>query len=119
MLRLVGFFVLALLLASLLGHLPVVGVVFRSTGIFGILIASALLAALFTRLGERMLLARRSAAQIRALSAVGSAHNQGKVGALHLAAGRARKSVPFLEAAVRGEPGVAEWHYRLGQAHLA
>jgi tetratricopeptide (TPR) repeat protein len=119
MLRLIGFFVLAALLASLLGHLPLVGVLFRSTGIFGILIVSALLAAVFTRIGERMLMARKSASQIRTLAAVDSAHNQGKIGVLYMAQGRARKALPYLERAASGEPGVADWHYRLAQARLA
>jgi len=117
-LRLVGFFVLVLLLTSLLGHLPWIGPLFRSTGFLGILLSAALLSALLARWGERLLVARRTRGQLRALSAVESAHNLGKAGSLLLAQGRARAALGPLERAAAGEPEVAEWHYRLGLAHL-
>ncbi len=119
MLRLLGFFVLALLLASVLGHVPLVGPLFRHTGIFGILLAAALLSAGLTRLGQRLLVARKLRAELRALAEVGNAFNHGKMGALYLARGRARQALAHLEEATRGEPEVAEWHYRLGLARLA
>jgi tetratricopeptide (TPR) repeat protein len=62
---------------------------------------------------------RKLRAQVRTLSAVESAHNQGKLGALLLSRGRAREALVHLELAVSGEPRVAEWHYRLGLARLA
>jgi len=118
-LRVLGFFVLALLVASLLGHVPVIGPLFRHTGVFGVFAAAALLSVVFTKYGERMLSARKLRAEIRALGAVESAHNQGKLGSLLLARGRARQALRPLAAAVAGEPEVAEWHYRLGLARLA
>jgi tetratricopeptide (TPR) repeat protein len=118
-LRLLGFFALAVVVAALLGHVPVVGPLFRHTGILGILLAAALLSVLFARVGERLLAARRLRAELRTRAEVGSAHNHGKIGALYLGHGRPEKAVPHLEEAARGEPDVAEWHYRLGLARLA
>lgn len=119
MLRLLGFFVLAAVLASVLGHVPLIGPLFRHTGLIGILISAALLSALMTRVGARMLSARKLRAELRALGAVGNAYGHGKMGALYLARGRARAALPHLEQAAAGEPEVAEWHYRLGLARLA
>jgi tetratricopeptide (TPR) repeat protein len=118
-LRVIGFLVLALVLASLLGHLPVVGVFFRGTGILGVLLSAALLSALFTILGQRLLGARRVRSEVQRLAAVDSAHNHGKIGALYLARGRARAAREHLARAAAGEPQMAEWHYRLGLAELA
>lgn len=119
MLRLVGFFVLAFLLASVLGHVPVIGPVFRHTGIIGILLSAALLSALFTRVGGRLLQARKLRSEVRALGEVGNARGHGKIGALYLARGRPRTALQHLVEAARGEPELAEWHYRLGLARLA
>jgi len=118
-LRLVGFFVLAAFLYKVLGHLPWIGPVFEQTGIFGILISAALISAVLTHWGERMFVARKLRSDLRALAEVGNAYNQGKMGALYLARGRARAALVHLEEAARGEPEVAEWHYRLGLARLA
>ncbi|MEQ1894763.1 MAG: tetratricopeptide repeat protein [Planctomycetota bacterium] len=118
MLRVFGFFLLALLLASVLRHVPLIGPLFSNTGVFGIFLAAALLSFLFARYGERMLTARKLKNEIRALGAVESAHNQGKLGSLLLARGRARQALAPLERAAAGEPELAEWHYRLGLARL-
>jgi tetratricopeptide (TPR) repeat protein len=118
-LRLLGFFVLAVFLASLLGHVPIVGPVFRHTGILGILLAAALLSAVFARIGERLIVARKLRSELRTRAEVGSAHNHGKIGALYVTHGRPQKALAHLEEAVRGEPDVAEWHYRLGLARLS
>jgi tetratricopeptide (TPR) repeat protein len=118
-LRVVGFFGLAVLLASVLGHVPLVGPLFRHTGLFGILISAALLSAVLTRVGGRLLAARRLRSELRVLAAVGNAHNRGKMGALVLSHGRPRAALEHLEAAARGEPEVAEWQHRLGLARLA
>jgi tetratricopeptide (TPR) repeat protein len=118
-LRVIGFLVLALVLASLLGHLPLVGVFFRGTGILGLLLSAALLSALFTAGGRRLLGARRVRSEVRRLEAVDSAHNHGKIGTLYLARGRTRAAREHLARAVAGEPQIAEWHYRLGLAELA
>jgi tetratricopeptide (TPR) repeat protein len=117
--RLIGFFALAVVLASLLGHLPLIGPVFRHGGIFSILIAAALLSYGLTRVGERLISARRLKSELRALEAVGNAYNHGKIGALFLARKRPRKAREHLALAAEGEPGIAEWHYRLGLAELA
>lgn len=118
MLRLIVFFVLAAVLASVLGHLPLIGPLFAHTGVFGILISAALISAVVARVGERMLTARRLRGELRALGAVGNAHTHGKMGALYLMRGRPREALEHLERAAEGEPGVAEWHYRLGLARL-
>jgi tetratricopeptide (TPR) repeat protein len=117
-LRVLGFFLLAMLLASVLRHVPLIGPVFAGTGVFGIFLSAALLSFAFARYGERLFTARKLKNEIRALGAVESAHNQGKLGSLLLARGRARKALVPLENAVAGEPDVAEWHYRLGLARL-
>ena len=118
MLRLVGFFVLAVLLAQFLAVLPVVGPIFQRAGCLGIWVAALLLSWAFTKIGERAVQLRRDGSEIRRLSAVDSPYNQGKLGSLYLAHGRVRRSVEPLEAAARGEPDVPEWSYRLGTALL-
>jgi tetratricopeptide (TPR) repeat protein len=117
-LRLVGFFVLAVLLASFLGKLPVIGPLFARTGCLGIWISAMLLSWAFTRYGERAFRVRRDRGQIRQLAAVKSPRTEGKLGALYLAQGRRAKALPHLREAAAGEPEVAEWHYRLGSAEL-
>jgi tetratricopeptide (TPR) repeat protein len=118
MLRLVGFIVGAIVLARVLGALPVVGPLFARTGIFGVWIAALLLSWAVTHYGRRALVARRDRSELTRLEAVDSPYNHGKAGALLLARGSARRAVPHLEEAVRGEPDSAEWRYRLGQALL-
>ena len=119
MLRFVSFLVAAFLLSRLLGHLPVIGGFFRATGIFGVWITALLLAWLVTHWGARTVRVQRQRSQLRDLEAVDSPHNRGKMGSLYLAQGRARKAAELFEEAARGEPEVAEWHYRLGCAELA
>lgn len=119
MLRLVAFFVLVLVLVNVLGYVPIVGPLFARTGLLGILLASFLLSAVFTRVGAALLQGRRLRAELDRLAAVDSAHNHGKRGSLYLAHGRPRRAVEALEKAVLGEPEVAEWGYRLGLARLA
>jgi tetratricopeptide (TPR) repeat protein len=119
MLRLLAFALGVLAFHALLQRVPVVGPFFRGTGLFGLWIAAILLSLLFTRIGARLVRSRRSALEIGRLAAVGSAANRGKIGALLLADGRARAALSHLEAARAGEPDVAEWHARAGQAHLA
>jgi tetratricopeptide (TPR) repeat protein len=118
LLRVLGFFLLAVLLAALLGHVPVIGPLFRHTGVFGLFAAAALLSYGATKWGERVLQARKLEAEVRALGALDNARNQGKLGTLFLLRGRARKALAPLTAAAAGEPEVAEWHYRLGLARL-
>jgi hypothetical protein len=118
-LRLVSFFLLAVLLASVLGRVPVIGPLFAHTGLLGVLLASFLLSAAFTRLGAALVSGRKLRGELERLAAVDSAHNHGKLGSLYLAHGRPRRAIEALEQAVAGEPAVAEWHYRLGLARLA
>jgi tetratricopeptide (TPR) repeat protein len=119
MLRLIGFFVLAIVLANLLGHVPVIGGLFRHTGLIGIWITAIGLSLLFSHLGARALRIGRDRAELRRLEAVDSAYNHGKIGTLYLSQGRARKALSHLEQAVEGEPDSQEWLYRLGCAHIA
>jgi len=73
---------------------------------------------LITKYGQRAYRVRRDASKIRELATVDTPTNQGKLGALLVAQGRPRKALEPLRAATRGEPEVAEWHYRLGCALL-
>ncbi|MEM7306192.1 MAG: tetratricopeptide repeat protein [Planctomycetota bacterium] len=118
MLRLIGFFVLALILSRVLGFLPIVGPLFARTGIFGIWITALLLAWWLSAYGERMVQRRRDRAELRRLEAVDSPHNHGKAGSLLLAQGRAQRALPHLRQAFAGDPESAEWAYRLGDASL-
>lgn len=117
MLRLFGFFVLVYVLVSFLRTLPVIGPFFGHFFAFWI-VAIALSLAL-DRLAGAALQGRKLGGELERLGAVDSPHNMGKLGGLLLAHGRARKALEPLEAAAAGEPEVAEWHYRLGQARLA
>lgn len=119
MLRLVAFFLIAILLANVLGHVPVIGPLFAHTGLLGILLVSFVLSAVFTRVGAALLQGRKLRAELDRLAAVDSAHNHGKRGSLFLAHGRPRRAIAALEKAVEGEPDVAEWSYRLGLARLS
>lgn len=119
MVRLIVFFALALVLAQLLGALPIVGPIFARTGIFGVWIAALALSWVATRYGERAVHARRDRGELRRLLAVDNAHNHGKAGSMLLAHGRPAKALPHLERAAAGEPGSAEWQFRLGTALLA
>ncbi len=110
---------LAVLLASVLGYVPVIGPLFRHTGLIGILISAALLSAIVTRVSQRLVTARKLRSELRALGEVGNARGHGKIGALYLARGRPRAALEHLAEAARGEPELAEWHYRLGLARLA
>ncbi|MEX1025981.1 MAG: hypothetical protein WD226_12985, partial [Planctomycetota bacterium] len=119
MLRWIGFLIVAIFLANVLDHVPFVGGFFRRTGIFGVWLTALGIAWLVSAFGQRALGRAKLNNQVRALGAVETPHNQGKLGALHLAAGRARRALPLLTAAAEGEPEIVEWRYRLGLAHLA
>jgi tetratricopeptide (TPR) repeat protein len=119
MARLIGFFVLVVVISSLLGHVPWIGPLFRSTGCIGIWLTAMALSWALTWAGHRAYLMKKDSAEIQRLEAVDSPYNPGKIGALLLAQGRTRKALPYLERAAAGEPDVAEWHYRLGTALLA
>ena len=116
MARLVGFFLLVLLTLSLLRSLPGVG---RWLGGFwGFWLVAIALGAGLSGLMGVLTRQRRLSGELRQLAEVVSPHNQGKLGSMLLAHGRAGRAVPYLQAAAGGEPEVAEWHYRLGGALL-
>jgi tetratricopeptide (TPR) repeat protein len=111
-----GFFALAWLLLSVLQRLPGIGGLFH--GFFALWLVLIGLSLGLGRLAAAARRRRRLESDIRALGNVESAHNQGKLGSLLLAQGRAAQAVEHLERAAAGEPERAEWHYRLGQARL-
>ena len=118
MLRLVGFFVLVLLALQVLRLLPFVGGFFRSS-FLGFWLAAILVSFVLSRFATRALDRGRLQRQKRALGAVETPHNQGKLGALLLSSGDARRAIEPLRRAVAGEPRSVEWRYRLGSALLA
>lgn len=118
MLRLIGFFVVVLLVVQLLRHVPVVGAIFQIP-ILGFWGAAILVSALASKLAVVALDRSRFARKRRELGHVETPHNQGKLGTLLLSSGRARAAIAPLENAVKGEPGSVEWRYRLGSALLA
>lgn len=115
-LRLVGFFVGVLLLLKLLQTVPVIGGWFH--GFIGFWLAALLLAFVLSRAFEWLTRRGKLASQVRALGAVESPHNQGKLGSLLLGNGLAARAYPYLQRAAAGEPELADWHYRLGLAAL-
>ncbi|MCC7015191.1 MAG: tetratricopeptide repeat protein [Planctomycetes bacterium] len=116
MLRLLGFLFVTVVALQLLRGVPVVGSVFH--GFFGFWLAAILMALGAAKLTEVLTLRAKLANSLRALGHVESPHNQGKLGSLLASHGRFARALPHLERAVRGEPEVAEWHYRHGQALL-
>jgi tetratricopeptide (TPR) repeat protein len=117
MVRLAGFFVCVFALVALLRVVPGIGGWFG--GFWSYWLVAIALSYALTHAGVRLASRRRLSAQLRALGDVESAHNQGKLGALLLAHGRAGRAVAHLERAAAGEPDVPEWSYRLGQALTA
>ena len=116
MVRLVAFFLVAMVLYGLLGQLPFLGPFFQRLGCFGVWITAILLSWAVTRFGDHAIRRGRDRAAIRKLEAVGSPHNHGKIGTLFLKQGRVRRSLEHLRLAAEGDPEVAEWHYRHGCA---
>jgi len=116
-LRLIGFFVLVLVLLQVLRALPVVGGVFQ-VPLLGFWLTAILLSVLFSKLAADALDRRKANALQRQLGAVDTPHNKGKLGVLLLTQRRYRKALPYLEQAYDGEPESTEWAYRLGVARL-
>jgi len=117
-LRLLGFFAVVIVLTTFLGHLPLVGPLFARTGIFGIWISAMLLGWAISAWGSRAVRTRRDRSVQRELEAVDSPRNRGKLGTLMLAQGRVARALEHLDAAVEGEPEVAEWRWRRGLARM-
>ncbi len=116
--RVVGYFILVFVVLYVLRQVPGVGELFRIP-FLGFIVASALVSLVISWSGVRAMDGRRARVLERNLrGTVETPHNQGKLGSLLLAQGRAGKSIPHLERAVAGEPDVAEWNYRLGTAYL-
>jgi len=119
MLRVLAFFLVVIVLSSVIRQLPVIGPIFAGLHFLGFWLVAILLGWGLTRFGEVALVRRRDGAEVRRLLAVDTPHNRGKLGSLFLGQGRARKALGHLEVAMAGEPGVAEWAYRAGCAHLS
>lgn len=117
MLRLIGFFVVTLIVLQLLRHVPVVGALFN-VPILGFWGSAILVAALASKFGDVLVRRRIQSRRVRDLGQVDTPHNQGKLGALLLASGNAREALVALDRAVTGEPEVLEWRYRQGQARM-
>jgi len=116
--RFLGFFLLTFAALWVLRQVPGLGRLF-DVPLLGFYLAAVIVSVVLARVGTRAVDRRRLGGEVRRLGAVDTPHNRGKLGSLHLAAGRARKAVPHLEVAVLGEPDEVEWRFRLGQAYLA
>ncbi|MBL8862254.1 MAG: tetratricopeptide repeat protein [Planctomycetes bacterium] len=118
MLRLLGYVLAVFALIFVLRHVPGLGWLF-GIPFLNFLLAAAILSAVVGWWTSRAVETRRLRRLEREFGAVDTPHNQGKLGALLLASGRARRAIPHLERAAQGEPERAEWHHRLGAARLA
>lgn len=115
--RTIGFLLLVFGGLQLLRFVPWIGGLFH--GLLGFYLAAALVSLVVAWVSTRLVSRRRFRNRARDLGHVESPHNQGKLGSLLLAHGRAREAIPPLQRAASGEPAVVEWHYRLGLALLA
>ena len=116
-LRLIGFFVLALILWQFLQEIPVLGALFRIP-FLSFWLVIILMSVGFSKLAAYALDRRKLAALQSSLGATDTPYNNGKLGSLLLAQKRYKRAIPLLEVAADGEPDSAEWHYRLGHARL-
>ncbi len=117
MLRLIGFFVLVMLVLQVLRFVPFLGPLFQIP-FFGFWIAAILCSASISKIASDAVDRRRFKNRERDLAAVDTPHNQGKLGLLLLTSGRARAAIEPLRRASQGEPQSADWAYRLGSALL-
>jgi tetratricopeptide (TPR) repeat protein len=116
-LRLIGFFVLALVLLQFMQEIPFLGGIFRIPFV-GLWIVFILLSVGSAKLAAYLLDRRKLTALQTSLGATNTPYNKGKLGSLLLAQKRYRRAIPLLEVAAGGESDSAEWHYRLGAARL-
>ncbi|MBK7645500.1 MAG: tetratricopeptide repeat protein [Planctomycetes bacterium] len=117
MLQLVGFFFLTFAVLSVLRMIPGLGAIFQIP-LLGFFLAAILVSTLFARLGSAAVDRRRFRRMSTQLGAVETPHNQGKLGSLLLAQGRAKAALECLARAVAGESESLEWRYRYGLALL-
>lgn len=115
--RFLGYFLAVMAALVLLREVPVVGAIFR-VPVLGFFAAAAVVSALVARAGTWFAGRRRLAQQVRELGQVETPAMRGKLGRLLLQSGQARAALEPLAEAVEGDPGSAEWRYRLGQARL-
>ncbi len=117
MLRFILFFAAVLVLTRILAGLPIVGALF-GIPFMGFWFTAILLSVAMAKLGSDAMDHRARRNLERSLGAVDTPHHKGKLGALLLSQGRAKKAIPLFEAAVEGDPTSLEWRYRLGMARL-
>lgn len=115
MLRLLGFFVVVLLVLQVLRHVPLLGAVFQIPFV-GFWLAAVLVSAGGSKLAADWVDRRKQRALERQLGTVDTPHNLGKLGALLVAQRRYRRALDYLDRAIDGEPETAEWPYRKGIA---
>jgi tetratricopeptide (TPR) repeat protein len=116
-LRLLGFFVVVLLVLNVARHLPLVGGLFQIP-LFGFWLAAILVSAVGSKFAGNWVDRRKERSLERQLGEVDTPHNLGKLGSLLLAQGRHARALGYLGRAINGEPDVAEWRYRAGCALL-
>lgn len=117
MLRLIGFFLLVMIVLQALRFVPFLGPLFQIP-FFGFWIAAILCSAVISKVASDAVTRRGLKNRERDLSAVDTPHNQGKLGLLLLSSGRARAAIEPLRRAAAGDPRSVEWAYRLGCALL-
>lgn len=115
--RFLGYFFLVFATLWILRQIPVLGSIF-DVPLLGFFLSAMVVSLVFARVGSLAVDRRKLGSETRRLGAVDTPHNRGKLGSLLLSSHQARKAIPHLEAAVEGEPEVAEWSFRLGQAYL-
>lgn len=115
MLQLIGFFLACLAALHLLRLIPGIGGLFQVPFV-GFLLASVLVSAIFSRVARELFERRRERRLEAQFRGVSTPHNEGKLGSLLLARGRARQALAHLERALEGDPQSAEWSWKLGQA---
>lgn len=117
MARLLIFFASVFVLTGFLAQLPFIGALFRIP-FLGFWFTAVLVSAVAAKLGTEAVDAGARRRLERSLGAVDTPHHKGKLGALLLSQGKARRAVPLLEEASAGDPSSLELRYRLGEARL-
>ena len=118
MARLLIFFVSVFVLTGFLAQLPLIGALFRIP-FLGFWFTALIVSAVAAKLGTEAVDAGARRRLERSLGAVDTPHHKGKLGALLLSQGKARRAIPLLEAASAGDPSSLELRYRLGEARLS